>query len=149
MTDRTRKTIIFAALPAAVIWAVFNLPSGNSTEPAAIPPSPQPSAAVPVAAPVTPGAGLIDIDEYASKPWGEDPFRTAPAETSSLSEEPLPREWILKGIVYTEDDPLAFINRRSVRVGDVINDGEVTAINKKSVTIRYDDNEITLTVNKG
>ena len=149
MTERTRKTIVFATLPAAVIWAVFNLPSGNSTAPEPSPPSPQPSAKVPVAAPVTPGAGLIDIGEYASKPWGEDPFRTTPVRPNSLSEGPLPREWILKGIVYTEDDPLAFINRQSVRVGDVINDGEVTAINKKSVTIKCDDKEITLTVNKG
>lgn len=148
MTEKTRKRLVFATLPIAITWAVFNLPS-QKTEPV----PDQPMAPAVIEKPATPRmplkAGLIDIEEKAAEPWGSDPFRTNYAVSTDPTRPAVPKEWTLKGIVYAEENPLAFINRQSVRVGDVVNNAEVVAINKNSVIIRHDDREITLTVNKG
>jgi len=148
MSEKTRKTLVFATLLLAVVWALFNLPS-SEPPPAVIEPAVQiaPEIAAMVATPSSPG--LIDVEERAKLPWGADPFRSNLVTSRETYVVPLPREWNLKGIVYTEENPLAFINRQSVRVGDVVNEGEVVAINKNTVIIRYRDQEITLAVNKG
>ncbi len=148
MNETTRKKVVLALLPLAVIWAVFNIPFGD--KPSEVhQPAAQLAPKTPTVAPIPPGAGLINVEDRASQAWGADPFRTNLYQSGDPGTAPLPMEWVLKGIVYTEDNPLAFINRRSVRIGDFVNEAEVMAINKKSVTLKYEDQEITLAVNKG
>jgi hypothetical protein len=148
MNEKARKKIIFAILPLAVLWAAFNIPS-EKEQPATGQPTAEMATEIPDVTLIPPGAGLINVKDRASQPWGADPFRSNLYQSTADGLAPLPLEWTLKGIVYTEDNPLAFINRKSVRVGDIVNEAEVIAINKKSVILEYDGQEITLAVNKG
>ncbi|MCP4684509.1 MAG: hypothetical protein GY867_03575 [bacterium] len=148
MKAKSRQKLIFAALPLTVVWAVFNLPS-EEQQPEISQPIARISQETPTLASPPLGAGLINVEDRAMQSWGADPFRTDRYESGAPGTAPLPREWTLKGIVYTETNPLAFINRKSVRVGDVVNEAEVMAINKKSVILKFEDQEITLAVKKG
>ena len=149
MTEKTRKMLVFATLPIAVVWAVFNFPTKKQAPVVSQPPV-APAALKAPAVPKAPvNAGLIDVEQMESEPWGSDPFHTNYAGSAVPDRPAAPQEWTLKGIVYAKDNPLAFINRQSVRVGDIVNDAEVVKINKNSVIIKHNDREITLTVNKG
>jgi len=148
MSEKARKRLIFATLPLVVIWAVFNIPSEKQT-PVVSQPVARIAPEIQAVAPAPLGAGLINVQDRASQSWGADPFRTNSYESGATGLVPQPREWTLKGIVYTEDNPLAFINQKSVRVGDIVNEAEVLVINKKSVILKFEDQEITLAVNKG
>jgi hypothetical protein len=55
-----------------------------------------------------------------------------------------PPDLILNGIMYLETGPRALINNAIVGAGDTVNGATVTAINKKSVILTYNNVEITL-----
>lgn len=50
----------------------------------------------------------------------------------------------LNGIMYIQDSPRAIINGNMVKVGGSISGARITAINKNSVLLNYNDMEITL-----
>ena len=154
MSESLRKKIVFASLPLAIIWALFNYPSKkNQTQApatmAAISAESQATATsvqTQVKAPVA-----IDVDARRREPWGSDPFRSsvnhgrAPvdqSETNALS-------WVLAGIIYNEQNPMAFVNRHMVGVGDRVGSATVTAIDRESVTLEYQGRTITLKLHKG
>ena len=53
------------------------------------------------------------------------------------------------GIVYSENNPMAIINNKSLFIGDKINKARVVDISRKNVTLDYNGKKITLTVAKG
>lgn len=55
-----------------------------------------------------------------------------------------PPDLLLNGIMYLEAGPRAIINNAIVGVGDMVSGATVTAINKKSVILAYNNVEITL-----
>lgn len=149
MSQKTRKLIVYMTLPVAIIWAVLNYPGDKTASPPAVQTvQPKAQAKVSALAPSKPDTRLINIEDKKAAEWGIDPFRTylyngeAPPSVGSVA-------WILKGIVYNPEQPLAFINNQSVRVGDEIEGATVLSITKKSVVVIHDGEEITLTVNKG
>jgi hypothetical protein len=146
MSEGLRKKLVYATLPLAIIWAVYNYPTTPKKAPVspplsqAIQPQPEPAGA--------PDTRFIDIEQETGKSWGKDPFRSY---RSRKQPERTVKEhhWVLRGIVYSDEDPLAFINRESVRVGDLVDKARVVAIDRKSVTLDHNGQQIKLDVNKG
>lgn len=56
----------------------------------------------------------------------------------------VPPDLALNGIMYLDTNPRAIINNAIVGKGDMVSGATVTAINKKSVILTYNDVEITL-----
>ena len=148
MNEKVRKTVVYMTLPAAIIWAVFNLPGHKTDEPSPSVTTQKTSPPVNALAPNKPDTRLINIEHEEHEDWGRDPFRTY---LYSRSGTPTQHDlaWVLRGIVYSPEQPLAFINNQSVRVGDVVDDATVVSISKKEVVVDHKGQEITLTVNKG
>jgi len=147
MSESVRKKIVFAALPLAIIWAVFNLPVRKPVSPSGTAPStPQ------VTAPTQPGRPdprLIDIEGEQAEPWGADPFRCDTYRSNAKPGTTTRPEWVLGGIIYSQNDPLAFINNQTVQVGDQVDNATVIAIDKRSVIIECRGLRITLKPSKG
>lgn len=147
MSESVRKKIVFAALPLAIIWAVFNLPGRKPASPAeTAPPPPQ------VTAPTQPGMPdprLIDIKGEQAEPWGTGPFRCDTYRSNAKPGTTARLEWVLGGIIYSQNDPLAFINNQTVQIGDKVDDATVIAIDKRSVIIEHRGLRITLKPSKG
>ena len=104
MNPRTRKTLVYLSLVAAVIYALLNMKQefDAGAEAPVASEIPQSKGAV------KPAAAPIDIAKYDVLEWGRDPFRkefSAPAEASN----PTPPGWILNGILYDETEPSAII----------------------------------------
>jgi hypothetical protein len=109
MSEGLRKKIIFAALPLALIWAVWNL-SGRKTstsDPTLVPAVQLDSMLTVVKS--EPAANGLDYRKDA--PWGRDPFGQRPTanagQSPSSSGEKL--AWVLAGIVYSNHQPMALI----------------------------------------
>lgn len=142
MNPKTRKTVIYLTLTAAMIYAAvnitdkFRMESGASLEP---PPPPQHPVARKAEMP-------IPIEKYRVLEWGRDPFRknVSPAVTS----ESLTPGWILNGILYDETDPSAIIDGKLVKVGADINGARVINIQKKVVTLNINGSLVELTLSK-
>lgn len=145
MSESLRKKIVFATLPLAVIWAAFNWPATKKP--------PQAEALAPQVVVVTPtnqpNPTLIDIEREQAEPWGLDPFRTYTYRSPSSGTGNNQLEWVLGGIIYSNSNPLAFINSRSVRIGDKVGEATVVAIEKKSVTLEYRGRRLKLSLHKG
>ena len=142
MTEQTRKKMIFVALGVAIIWGAYNIDIGGGPRQ---PITDDPSTVDPVgASPVTAApAKMIDISDHEDRPWGNDPFRirrAAPARHEAA------RSWVLSGIVYSPTNPMAVVNRKTVRPGDVVNSARVVSIDKTKVTLDHKGTVVTLTV---
>ena len=149
MSEGLRKKIIFATLPLAILWAVYNFSNKNSTAPTET----QPVASLQTVAPITssqlPDARFINIEDKQAEPWGEDPFRTSPRRQLTKSSGRSQMAWTLGGIIFSHQTPVAFINKQIVRVGDRVDGATVVSINKKSVVLDYRERQITLKLSKG
>ena len=150
MSESLRKKIIFAALPLAIVWAFFTYPTEKET---VVPEStvvvtPLTQIQVPsiVNQPVT---GQIQIEEKQAERWGKDPFRTYTYRLTQPASGSKTLKWTLGGIIHNNNTPLAFINQKTVRVGDKIGNATVIAIDKASVTLDYRGRKIKLNLNKG
>lgn len=146
MSEGLRKKLVYATLLLAIIWAVYNYPTtpkkASVSEPPvrSIQPLPEPTGEL--------VAQLIDIEQETSESWGKDPFRSYRSQ-KQLERTEKEHHWVLRGIVYSDEDPLAFINRKSVRVGDLVDQARVVAIGRRSVTLDHNGQQIKLAVNKG
>ncbi len=150
MSEKTRKILIFLTLPIALIWAAYNFPSGKKTTSQKDHPPVTEATIQPVSATAgEPDARLINIEDQTAKKWGLDPFRTYLANRRGGGTPSAQRSWNVKGIVYNPANPLAFVNSKSVRVGDTVDDARVISIDKKSVTLDYQGRKFTLSVTKG
>jgi hypothetical protein len=145
MSERVRKALVYASLPLALLWAFYSFserrhqakdsPSTHTVQPAG----------VVTAAAATP----IDFEAFRKKSWGSDPFRSY-LTVGDSSRPASPRTpWRLNGIVYSETQPMAFINGRAVSIGDTIKTAVVVAIDRKTVTLDLQGKRLVLEVNKG
>ncbi|HVP07491.1 MAG TPA: hypothetical protein VMS71_06580 [Candidatus Acidoferrum sp.] len=153
MTESTRKKIIYAALVGAVIFGAYNFTIGKKK--LTIPPTGSESTPSTVQAAVI-SASAAEIENRAARPWGRDPFGSGPAPVvhrivqSSTVTPGAPRPtWVLSGVVYNEQHPLAFVNRKAVGVGDTIDQARVVKITKNKVTLEYNGNHFDIFVAKG
>ena len=150
MSEKQRKAIVFAALGVAITWAWFNI--GNKTpetkegyELLTIQPlSPLSSSLTST----SPGGTktMIDTSTLVGADWGLDPFRSA--KTPGRRVTPV-LSWKLTGIMFNNSEPMAYVNQKIVKVGDTIDNAKVFKIDKQTVTLKYNDELITLTVSKG
>jgi hypothetical protein len=149
MSDGLRKKIIFATLPLAIVWAVLNFPSDKSAAPVDSPQNARLQTIAPIVAPPTPDARLINIEAKQAEPWGEDPFRSSLGGEASAPGGSTQLAWVLGGIIYSHQAPVAFINKRMVRVGDRVGDATIVSIEKKAVVLEYQGRQIKLELSKG
>ncbi|MCD6250162.1 MAG: hypothetical protein J7J98_07535 [candidate division Zixibacteria bacterium] len=149
MSEGLRKKIIFATLPLAILWAVFNYSNKNSTAQIETQPVASLQTVAPIANSELPDARFINIEDKQAEPWGEDPFRTSSRRQVTNSNDRSQMAWILGGIIFSHQSPVAFINKQIVRVGDSVDGATVVSINKKSVVLDYRERQITLKLSKG
>ncbi|UCC44555.1 MAG: hypothetical protein JSU65_01110 [Candidatus Zixiibacteriota bacterium] len=150
MNESTRKKIVYATAAAAVAWALYNLPGGTG-ETIVI----EPAAAVKARKAPTGIAdkeSSISVDRYRQLNWGRDPFRPwpqPPEQGDPTARQFTDSPWNLGGILYKDSNPFAYINGRSVCVGDTVAGAKIVAIKRKSVTLTHQRNQVTISVNKG
>ncbi|MBU8932383.1 MAG: general secretion pathway protein GspB [candidate division Zixibacteria bacterium] len=146
MTDATRKKIVYGVSVVAVLWAVTNIPDKDSKS---VQTDIQPSLEQPITGSAVTHVPekLVDIKRYENLEWGSDPFRT-PVKTEAKQVEQV-RNWVLSGIVFNPDQPMAIINNTTVGIGDMVDQAKVIAIERKRVTLNYRGSQITLMVAKG
>jgi hypothetical protein len=150
MTEGTRKKIVYALLPLALIWAVYSLSNRNTTPPDSAPTGSISPDSVIVLTKSNDVSG--DLEARRNSPWGKDPFGF-PTRTSSAGQgRPSPAQslaWVLAGIVYNHQQPMALINSRLVKVGDKLGTATVVEIKQESVTLEQEGRRIILTLGKG
>jgi hypothetical protein len=155
MNDNLRKKVVFAILPLAIFWAVFNYPSKET--------SPQPPIAAATISAKTPQVApsvqatvrstpAVDVEARRRQPWGDDPFRSpghfSPRQSGG-NDESTSLAWALAGIVYSDQSPIALVNSHMVGVGDKVGSATVVAIDRESVTLEYQGRSIILKLHKG
>ena len=92
---------------------------------------------------------IINIREKESEPWGVDPFKSKTKRAKKKQMVNQPPVWNLTGIMYNEQSPIAYINKKAVRVGSMINEAQVIDISRSAVTLELKGNRFTLHVGKG
>lgn len=152
MNARTRRIIVFSALPVALAWGYFNLvvqrqPASVSTA------TPVTQVAPNSVAPLSPAdTSAAPIDRLAGEPWGTDPFRMGASRREASVTAPMVKRaslvWELNGIIYSETLPFAYVNHKSVKVGDIVNNATVVAIERKAVTLEFDGRRFKISLNK-
>lgn len=155
MSESLRKKIVFVTLPLAIVWAIFSYPSKKTTSQ-----PPAPDAAVSAETPVMSSSGQpavkstlpFDLKARRKIPWGDDPFRSIRHYSRPQvggDDESTSLEWVLAGIIYGNQSPIAFVNSHMVGVGDKVGSATVIAIDRESVTLEYLGRTITLKLHKG
>jgi type II secretory pathway component PulC len=140
MNERIRKGFVYMSLVLAVAWAINNV---DSKKPAA-PEQPAATAGSTTTStiPDTTGAA-VDWRELETAAWGNNPFSTSARATAPTI------SWHLKGILYSAESPLAYINSRRVRVGDTVDNAEVVNIERHRVTLRHNGKVFHLPLDEG
>jgi hypothetical protein len=148
MSESLRKKIVFATLPLAIVWALFNLLSQpeQSPQPESAQATPPPMAGIQHA---KPSPIHIDVEQKLGESWGTDPFRSYRYKNVANNNSRQGRKWVLGGIIYNNSAPIAFVNKKTVRVGDRLGEATVVAIDKKSVILEYRGRRIILQLDKG
>lgn len=80
---------------------------------------------------------LVEYDFLKSFPqlsWGKDPFLRKPG-VSNNSKSDRRLDFNLSGVIFDEESPVAIINGRLVRRGDLLNDGSRVAIIGKNYVV--------------
>jgi len=144
MNERLRKVLVYATLPLAITWAAFTYVDRDNT---AVIPAVGETATVEIPTPVGPPPAA-ELARKEALPWGSDPFRCDLANGRPVTSEG-GLAWALSGIVYSNQYPLAFINGRSVAVGDTIMGASVVAINPGTVILELNGERLQLRINKG
>lgn len=153
MTEAARKRTLYVVLAGAVIFGVYNFSQPSKRY---VPGPTTPSELEPaVTAPAAPTQPPINIAAIQKAGWGRDPFkwdsrpqpqhRVAPA-ASQPQQVP---GWRLSAIVFSNSLPLAIINAKTVKVGDVVDGAKVVRIDQKKVTLLYNGSNIEIKMNKG
>ncbi len=158
MNERLRKGLVFSTLPIALIWAYFNL---FGKKPAVTPTSdPALATVAPLSAPISsaPASDSATVARLKAQPWGNDPFRGRPAHVSTataatVSTQPTKTggdnlSFVLSGIMFNTQNPIAYVNGRPVKVGQTINSAKVISIERKSVVLDLNGRRLTLSIGK-
>jgi hypothetical protein len=130
--------ILIPVLFVIMIFAFTRVLSGPSRAKA------QPAGSGPTSAVA---GGSKDIDWQIPEPYPtelRDPMRIGPVTT----EEVATSELVVKGIVYSEDDPSAVVGNQIVHEGDEIMGATVVKINNDSVVFKMNDKEWTQKVER-
>ena len=145
MNARTRRFLVYAGAAVAVAWCLFNFerPSRPSEN------APNGTADVETS-PAAAAKNLVaTFDSIAALPWGDDPFRMHSAAAGPTAAAPTQVSWVVSGIVYSEDNPLAVVNSRTVKVGDIVDEATVVAISRSAVTLEKHGRQFSVAVRKG
>ena len=84
----------------------------------------------------------VDLNYFLNPPklpWGVDPFLKSPgfAQVPATDEK-----YVLNGVFYSRANPMAIVNGKSVKNGDLIGDRLVQEIGENFVILRRDDSEV-------
>ena len=143
MNPRYRRLVVILALGVSIVWGVYNSPSGSKEKAD----SQRPATIKPISAQELEFSreGLINIEKMELTAWGKDPFRRKHRKKHVSLRPKLPK-WTLSGVLFNSAEPMAVINNRSVKVGNVIDKARVVDIQKKSVVLEYSGRQFTIKV---
>ncbi len=155
MNERTRKIVIFSTLPIALIWAYFTLSAKKAvvtqtTDPAL-------TTVAPLSVPAQPKqvADTALITRIKSQSWGSDPFRGRTvyhaAETKSapvVARTDNQLSFVLSGIMFSPQNPVAYLNGRPVTVGQKVNSATVISIERRAVILELGGRRFTISLSK-
>lgn len=144
--ERKRVLVLLTigAVALVVLWRLPGRKSVESTTPA--------TSGVTTAAPqlTPPTSRVVSADSIAAirrSSWGADPFRGRVVQGSTEStDNPL---WVCRGILFSEQTPMAYVNDRLIKVGDQVDLAQVVAIERHRVVLEYRGVRINLTVTRG
>jgi hypothetical protein len=142
MNEATRQKLLYVVLGVVLIWAAYNVIPPD--EPTVVQPLETIRPLSPAAAEHS-GTPLIDIAFHEAEPWGKDPFRVV-RKTKRIYRQ---QKWVVSGIVYNQQSPRAFINKKACAVGEVVDNAKVISIQKNSVKLEYKGKQFTIPVSRG
>jgi len=147
MNEKTRKSLVYLLSAAAVIWAVYSYPGFDKQ------PEIRQSDTIQTAGKTSIRQAIdirTDIEALSDESWGKDPFREyLKTRTGARDRKINSLRWSLSGILFSKDTPLAFVNGRSVRVGDFVDRARVIEIQRKAVILDHKGKQITLSIGRG
>ncbi len=158
MTEARRKKLMYGILVVAVIWGGWNFSRPRTIS---LPVADQSIVAAVTAEPTSVRPVPVDLDEKRTETWGRDPFRSSsyrarsipssPSSTAVVSDQRslTKSSWSLTGVIDNGTTPLAFINGKMVKVGDLVDQARVVKIEKHKVTLSHNGSQFSLQVNKG
>jgi len=149
MNEKLRKALVYSLFGASIIWGVCNIFDNKKETATELPQTIQPDSSE--ALPLT-GRTVINVEARRGDRWGSDPFqawRRKRTGTADTDENQQSAGWVLTGIMYIPDNPLAYINWKSVRVGDMVDGARVISIDRKAVTLEQNGSRFTISISKG
>ncbi len=156
MNEAVRKRVVYSVLVAAILFGLYNFTIGKKV--ASLPTDPGHAPSVAVVDTLGSSRPKIDLEESAAKPWGRDPFvrtgtvsprNAVPSSPTAYQSPTRSAIWILTGIVYSSTSPLAYINQKAVRVGDIVDQARVVKIDKNKVVLEHNGDRFDIYVTKG
>lgn len=149
MNEKMRKAMVYSSLACATLYGAYNL-SGPDPATVSQPDQLRTVAALPAQATEKTVEQFIDVEEKGKAAWGKDPFRAKKVRKArSVRVRRNEPEWFLSGILYNSNQPLAVINKRTVKAGDIVDHARVIQIDRKKVLLEYKGSRFELTVTKG
>ena len=140
MTEKKRKTIVYAIFAIAVIWGIMNNPFNRKK-----PQWEDDSSASETIQPIsTAGVGMADTKLTLSDKWGSDPF--AQKSTAAKTDQSSEVQFNLTAISKSEGEYWALINGRILAVNDSIEGWTVTQVTGKNVTLSKNGKTISLKI---
>lgn len=153
MSEIKRRKALYILLVAAIAFGVWNFSQPRKRY---VPGSmTQPEQETVVSAPVAPTQPPVNVDAIKKASWGRDPFRwdsrtpSRPRVDQTRSERVSTSGWNLSAILFSTSMPLAVVNGKTVRVGDIVDQARVVKIEQKKVTLQYNGANIEIQVRKG
>jgi len=146
--------IAIVVMLATLVWNVYRSYWGGSSTTAAVQApllasvGPVPRADAPAAREVDPAtiAAPPTVDLRAEPAWPRDPF-LAPGESrdaviAEAAPDPAGPDPVVRSILYSSDRRLALVDKRVVKIGDVIAAGTITDIQANAIVLRAPGGEI-------
>lgn len=153
MSEVKRRKALYILLVAAIAFGVWNFsqPRKHYVPGAMVQPEQEAVVSPPVAATQPP----VNVDAIKKASWGRDPFRwdsrtpSRPRVNHTMPERLSTPGWSLSAILFSTSMPLAVVNGKTVRVGDIVDQARVVKIEQKKVTLQYNGANIEIQVRKG
>lgn len=150
MTEQKRKIVVYVIFVLAIIYGVANLypKSTDKEHKSNLDKSAQLENAQNIIAKYA-DPKLFDTLSLHTKSWGSDPFQVLHQNISKKTYSRINAQLVLSGILYNKNNPVAIINKKTLRVGDKIENAKIIKINRRDVIIKENGKNITLTISKG
>lgn len=146
MNPQRKRIVIMLGIGALALVVLWRLPGKKHADTPQIESSVAPGVPV-VAATAAKPASVDSIAVILRSAWGSDPFRGGTTRGSfETADNPL---WVCRGILYSDQIPMAYVNNRLVKVGDQVDEARVVSIEKHQVVLDYRGARINLTVTRG